>query len=68
VTYDMEKATGGHGGGDERLRRMIFVGDIPDPLGHQAGSWAGAMSILVGVAANRSIVEKRCVRIEELLK
>ncbi len=68
VTYDMEKATGGHGGGDERLRRMIFVGDIPDPLGHQAGSRAGAMSILVGIAANHSIAEKRCVPIEELLK
>jgi len=68
VKYNIKKAEGGHGGGDERLRRMIFVGDIPDPLGHQASSWDGAMSILVGAAANISISEKRPVNVKELIK
>lgn len=67
VTYEIPKQRGGHGGGDQRLRRMLFVGDVEDPLGHQAGSWAGAMSVLTGAAANISINEKRPVFIKELL-
>lgn len=58
----------GHGGGDKRMQDYLFVNpDAEDPLGHMAGSWAGAMSILIGVAARKSIAEKRAVRIEELL-
>lgn len=68
VTYHVPKRTGTHGGSDERLRRMIFVGDIPDPLGQHAGSWAGAMSCLIGAAANISIAEKKPVIIKDLLK
>ena len=66
--YAVTKATGGHGGGDQRLRKMIFVGGVPDPLGHAAGSTDGAYSILVGAAANLSIKEGRIVSIEDLLK
>lgn len=62
------KVTGGHGGGDERLRAMILDETIPDPLGHTAGSKDGAYSILVGIAANKSIREHRMVDIESLLK
>lgn len=68
VTYHVPKRTGTHGGSDERLRRMIFVGDIPDPFGQHAGSWAGAMSCLIGAAANISIAEKKPVIIKDLLK
>lgn len=68
VTYDVKKASGGHGGGDQRLRRMMFVGDVADPLDHLAGSWAGAMSILIGIAANISISEKKPVSINDLLR
>lgn len=46
---------------------MIFSPGTPDPLGQQAGSVAGAMSLLIGVAANRSIVERKPVVIRELL-
>ncbi|MDD4557660.1 MAG: gfo/Idh/MocA family oxidoreductase, partial [bacterium] len=60
-------ASGGHGGGDEKLRRMIFEGGLPDPLGHQAGSFAGAVSILIGIAANKSIKEGRNIRINDLV-
>jgi hypothetical protein len=68
ITIESKRATGGHGGGDERLRRMLFAGDLPDPLGQMAGSRAGAMSLLIGAAGNLSIAEKRPVAIEDLLQ
>lgn len=53
---EIPKATGGHGGGDARLLRRIFIPDSkPDELGRDAGHLAGAASVLTGVAANRSI-------------
>ena len=60
--------SGGHGGGDVRIRDMIFRGNKPDPLGHAAGVMDGAYSILVGIAANKSIKEGRVVEIESLLR
>lgn len=69
VTYDVLKARGDHAGGDERLLERLFSGQtIPDPLGHMAGSRAGAMSILIGISANRSIATGSPVDIDELLK
>ena len=60
--------SGGHGGGDVRIRDMIFRGNKPDPLGHAAGVMDGAYSILVGIAANKSIKEGKVVEIESLLR
>jgi predicted dehydrogenase len=60
-------ARSGHGGGDRRLQDQLFRNpDMPDPLKHAAGLRDGAMAILVGIAARRSIDESRPVRIEEL--
>ncbi|MBO4733791.1 MAG: Gfo/Idh/MocA family oxidoreductase [Clostridia bacterium] len=56
-----------HNGGDERLQRNVFVGDLPDPLGLCAGTRDGAYSIIVGAAANISIKERRPVEISDLL-
>ena len=56
---------GGHFGGDNRMRDMIFNG-AEDRLGQRAGSRAGAMSVLVGVAALQSSREDRTIRIAEL--
>ena len=67
VTHSMKKAKGGHGGGDSALLRMLFVGDLPDPLGHCAGSNDGAKSIMVGICANKSIKDKRPYFIKDLL-
>jgi predicted dehydrogenase len=59
---------GGHSGGDARLREFLFAEQPPpDPLGHTAGSRAGAMAMLVGVAANRSIATGQRVAIDDLL-
>ncbi|MBP1990851.1 Gfo/Idh/MocA family protein [Paenibacillus eucommiae] len=67
LQYSIPERAGGHGGGDELLRRMVFVGDVADPLGQQAGSFSGAMSLLIGAAANISIAEQKAVVIADLL-
>ena len=67
MKYTMPKATGGHGGGDERLQDMLFRGGVLDPLNHQAGSYAGATSILTGIAANKSIKDGKIIRIKDLV-
>jgi len=68
ITHTIPKAVGGHGGGDEKLLRMVFEGGMPDPLSHQAGSLAGAVSILIGIAANKSIAEGTAVCINDLVR
>jgi len=58
---------GGHGGGDLRMQNKIFMDpNAPDPYGHAAGTRDGAMSCLIGVAARKSIEEKKAIRIEDL--
>jgi predicted dehydrogenase len=58
---------GGHGGGDRRLQDQIFrTPDASDPLGHMAGSRDGAMSMLIGTAARKSIESGDPVRIGSL--
>ena len=56
---------GGHFGGDDRMRNLIFHGGH-DPLGQRAGSRAGAMSVMVGVAALKSSRTGETVSIGEL--
>ena len=61
------KIYGGHGGGDARLRERLFAApDAPDPLGHAAGTRDGAMSILIGIAARKSIDTGKPVKIKDL--
>ena len=65
ITREIPKLRTGHGGGDVRLLKSVFVGKQEDPLGHQAGTLAGANSILIGASANISIKENRPVMIDE---
>ncbi len=58
----------GHGGGDERLLRHLFVGVDEDPLGQAAGYRDGANSILTGIAANQSMRTGLPVRVDSLVK
>ncbi|MEX0904983.1 MAG: Gfo/Idh/MocA family oxidoreductase [Balneolaceae bacterium] len=64
----VRQSGGGHGGGDVRLQDQIFRNpDMDDPLKLAAGSRDGAMSILVGIAARKSIETGQPVRIEDLV-
>jgi hypothetical protein len=47
---------------------MIFHPELPDPLRQRAGSRAGAMSILTGIAAVRSVESGKPVMIADLVK
>lgn len=64
---ELERATGGHGGGDTRLLDMLFREGVADPLGHMAGSIDGAMSIMVGIAANKAFETGEVQNIRKLL-
>jgi predicted dehydrogenase len=59
---------GGHGGGDTRLRDLIFrKAEAPDHL-KLPDSRAGAMSCLTGIAARKSVDEKRAIKIADLVR
>ena len=59
---------GGHGGGDDFLRDLIFRrSPAPDHL-KLPDSRAGAMSCLTGIAARKSIEERRAIRIGDLVR
>lgn len=68
--FSIEKVAmerGGHGGGDKRLHEKIFVNPgEQDPFEREAGLRDGAMSILIGVAARKSIESGQPVRIANL--
>jgi len=64
--YTTPKIKGGHGGGDIRMQRRIFTDVNDNPHHVMAGTREGAMSILIGIAARKSIQLKRPVKISEL--
>ena len=64
--YTTPKISGGHGGGDLRMQKRIFTNPNDNPHNVMAGTREGAMSILIGIAARKSIQLKRPVKISEL--
>lgn len=63
----VKHARGGHGGGDVRMLNKVFVNPAEkDEFKQSAGSRDGAMSILIGIAARKSIEEQKSVKIGEL--
>jgi predicted dehydrogenase len=63
------KATeGGHGGGDNRLRDLMFRKVSMPEYMKLPDSHAGAMSCLTGVAIRHSIDQKKPIRIADLLR
>lgn len=57
-----------HGGGDERfLDRLLRGCGEADDLGQMANAADGVMSVIIGIAANKSIAESRSIRVSELL-
>ena len=59
---------GGHFGGDPVMQRMLFAPGMTDPLGQRAGSRAGAMSVLCGVAAMESALSGAPMQVMPLLE
>lgn len=58
---------GGHGGGDPILHAHLFKDqDLPDTMKQAAGVREGAMSILTGIAARKSIDTGKPIKIESL--
>ena len=68
VRVPVQVAEGGHGGGDDRLRDLIFRKVDAPPHMRLPDSRAGAMSCLTGIAARKSIDERRPIRIGDLVK
>jgi predicted dehydrogenase len=61
------RGMGGHGGGDKRLQDKIFRHpEAADPYNHSAGTRDGAFSILIGIAARKSIETGEAVKIADL--
>jgi len=67
IEYSCLKTAGTHGGGDDRMRQMLIRGGMEDLLGQCSGSRDGAMSILIGIAANQSIATGLPVKICDLV-
>lgn len=65
--YHITRAAGTHGGGDEKLRKLLFEGEVSDPIYQKATSIDGAAALIIGAAANISIKEKRIVDISKLI-
>jgi predicted dehydrogenase len=65
---ELPKAAGGHGGGDDRLRDLIFrKAAMPDYM-KLPDSRAGALSCLTGIAALKSMDADRPVKIADLVR
>ena len=65
---EIPKIAGGHSGGDDRLREVIFKNaSVPDYL-KLPSARAGAMSCMTGVAARTSIEQSRPIKIADLIK
>ncbi|UCS94948.1 Gfo/Idh/MocA family oxidoreductase [Echinicola marina] len=61
-------AGGGHGGGDTRLKDKLFKDpNMADPYRQSAGTRDGAMSILIGIAARKSIEAQKPIKVADLV-
>lgn len=66
-TINVKTTRAGHGGGDKKLQDSMFKnGSEKDPYERPAGIRDGAMSILIGIAARRSIESGKAIKIEQL--
>ena len=67
IDYPEVAADADHGGGDVLLLRHVFQGVKKDPLGLAADYVDGARSILIGIAANKSIASGQPVDVSTLV-
>jgi len=59
---------GVHGGADNEIRAMIFDKGFKDPLKKHAGSRAGVLASLIGIAARESIETGKVINIDDMVK
>jgi len=67
-TWGLNPPKGGHGGADSKLKDMILKPNQPDPYKKCAGSRAGILSSLIGIAARHSIESGERIEISKLIK
>lgn len=67
-SWEVHPNNGGHGGADERVKDMFFKPDQQDPTGQKAGSRAGVLSSMIGIAARKSIETGKAVKITDMIK
>ncbi|AZK45791.1 Gfo/Idh/MocA family oxidoreductase [Paenibacillus lentus] len=65
---EVEQASGGHGGGDPVMLRDLFEKKQEDRFNRAASHIDGALSIMTGIAANRSIRTGQPVKIDDLFQ
>lgn len=65
--FNIQSGGEGHWGADGIMQDRIFRGVKDDPLQQSAGIRDGVLSIMIGIAARRSIEQKRPFAIEELV-
>jgi hypothetical protein len=65
---DVTMQAGGHGGGDPVLLNDLFGVPVADRFNRAASHVDGAMSILTGIAANKSIATGLPVQIDNLVR
>lgn len=65
---EIDEQSGGHGGADPAILNDLFAPEPgPDPLGARADQWDAAASVLLGIAANQSIVTGQPVDCDSIL-
>lgn len=67
AVYYTPLVSGMHGGGDDKLRKFLFEGTLDDPLHQAASSREGILSALIGIAAGKSILNRKPIQISSLL-
>ncbi len=65
---DIKAGEGGHGGGDPVLLNDLFGTPVEDEFHRAANHVDGAMSILTGIAANKSIATGMPVEVDSLVQ
>ncbi|QNL50205.1 Gfo/Idh/MocA family oxidoreductase [Olivibacter sp. SDN3] len=66
-TIQVVSERAGHGGGDKRLHDKLFLNpQADDPYKHAAGIRDGIMSVLIGIAARKSIETNKPIKIGDL--
>lgn len=67
-TWLVHDDPGVHGGADTEIRAMIFDKKFKDPLKKHAGSRAGVLASLIGIAARESIETGNVIEIDDMVK